>query len=459
MGHLIGAGFLDEKIVRVDLTKAAKIAGLDDEPGGDDAIQATIASGIKEGIKEPRGPRTNPRQAVSLEDFHAYSPMHNYIYIPTREPWPAASINARLGMVSLVGANGKPLKKKISASVWLDRNRSIEQMTWAPGFPSLIKDRLILDGGWIERAGVSCLNLYRSSTMIMGNAAEAGPWLEHMHKVFNEDDARHIIIWFAHRVQRPQEKINHAVVFIGAPGIGKDTAIEPVKRAIGHHNFAETSPQHMLGAFNGYLKSVILRVNEARDLGEMNRYQFYEHMKPYSAAPPDTLRVNEKNLREYYVMNCCGVIITSNYKTDGIYLPADDRRHHVAYSSLKIEDFADGYWRNLWRWLNDGGDRHVAAYLNELDISSFDAKEPPPKTEAFWEIVDANRAPEESELADVLDRLGKPKATTIVDVSNAASDDFRVWLRDRRNNRQIPHRLAQCEYSGFAMNSPRMVSG
>jgi hypothetical protein len=29
------------------------------------------------------------------------------------------------------------------------------------------------------------------------------------------------------------------------------------------------------------------------------------------------------NLREHSVFNCCGVIITTNYKTDGIYLPAD----------------------------------------------------------------------------------------------------------------------------------------
>ena len=35
----------------------------------------------------------------------------------------------------------------------------------------------------------------------------------------------------------------------------------------------------MLGRFNGFLKSVVLRVNEARDLGDVNRYQFYDHLK------------------------------------------------------------------------------------------------------------------------------------------------------------------------------------
>ena len=50
----------------------------------------------------------------------------------------------------------------------------------------------------------------------------------------------------------------------------------------------------MMGRFNGYTKSVILRMNEARDLGEFDRYSFYEHTKAYIAAPPDVLRVDEK---------------------------------------------------------------------------------------------------------------------------------------------------------------------
>ena len=75
----------------------------------------------------------------------------------------------------------------------------------------------------------------------------------------------------------------------------------------------------MLGNFNGFVKSVVLRINEARDLGDTDRFAFYDHMKGYTAAPPDVLRVNEKHLREYSSLNCCGVIITTNHKTDGTH--------------------------------------------------------------------------------------------------------------------------------------------
>jgi hypothetical protein len=384
-------------------------------------------------------PITETCAGVSLDDFRAYMPAHSYIYVPTREMWPASSINVRIP--PLVGPNGNP----IQPATWLDRERPVEQMTWAPGEAMLIKERLIADGGWIERKGVTCFNLYRPPTIEHGDATKAGAWLDHVRKVY-PDDADHIITWCAHRVQRPHEKINHGLVLGGAQGIGKDTILEPVKRAVGPWNFHEVSPQQMLGRFNGFLKSVVMRINEARDLGDVDRYQFYEHTKAYLAAPPDVLRVDEKNLREHSVINCVGVIITTNHKTDGIYLPADDRRHLVGWSYLTKEDFTSDYWRKLWGFYDDGGDRHVAAYLATLDISGFDPKAPPPKTPAFWDIVDANRAPEDAELADALDAMGAPEATTIARITSYANGELSIWIQDRKNRRAIPHRLERCGY-------------
>jgi hypothetical protein len=217
----------------------------------------------------------------------------------------------------------------------------------------------------------------------------------------------------------------------------------------------------------------VLRVSEARDLGEVNRYSFYDHLKAIVAAPPDVLRVDEKHLREYCVPNVCGVIITTNHKTDGIFLPADDRRHYVAWSELTKDDFEAEYWTKLYRWYDQGGDRHVAAYLSSLDLAGFDPKAPPPKTQAFWDIVDANRAPEDAELADVIDALalkdqdgkpipGSPVAFTLAAVlrkaealtpatktkdGQAVPGTFAAWLGDRRNRRQIPHRFEQSGYT------------
>jgi hypothetical protein len=416
-------------------------------------------------FKASQQQKSAPRQAASeneqapaepvevrLEDFVAYMPMHNYLFMPTGETWPAGSGNARLPPVPILDSDGQLALDKdgkpkwLAATKWLDQNKPVEQMTWGPGEPMLIRDRLLVaNAGWIRRRGCTVFNLYHAPILKLGNAGAAGPWLDHVRKIY-PDDFEHIVYWLAHRVQRPQGKINHALVLGGLQGIGKDTLLEPIKRAVAPWNFSEVTPQHLLGRFNAFVKSVILRVNEARDLGDTDRFSFYERMKQYTVAPPDVLPIDEKHLRQYYVVNCCGVIITTNYKTDGIFLPADDRRHYVAWSDHTKDDFTTDYWNQLWRWYDAGGDRHVAAYLTELDISKFDPKAPPAKTEAFWTIVNAHRSPEDAELADVLEELKEPNAVSLKQVQDKATGNFHEWITDRKNRRQIPHRFEQCAY-------------
>jgi hypothetical protein len=405
-----------------------------------------VASALKKLRRKGRIDATS--DGISLNDFYAYMPMHNYIFVPSRELWPASSVNALIPPQPFGNPDADGKQKTISASAWLDQNKHVEQMTWAPGEPTIVADKLVSEGGWIRRPGCSVFNQYRPPALVLGDAQKAGPWLDHCSRLYG-DDADHIVKFLAHRVQKPHEKINHALMLGGAQGIGKDTLLEPVKHAVGPWNFIEVSPQHMLGRFNGFVKSVILRVSEARDLGEMDRFKFYEHIKSYTATPPDVLRCDEKNIREYNIINVCGVIITTNHKTDGIHLPADDRRHFVAWSVLTNDDFEQGYWRTIWSWYESDGIAHVAAYLAALDISDFDPKAPPPKTRAFWDIVNASRSPEDAELADTLDRIGNPAVTTLAEIIGNASSDFQEWLKNRRNSRAIPHRLESCGYTAF----------
>jgi hypothetical protein len=466
------AGRAHARDVAARLAKIAaniRILELPDLPPKGDVSDWIAAGGTAEGLDRLAADAAHARdeapiddgpdaEGVSLDDFHAYMPTHSYIFGPTRALWPAASVNARIPRVKLTHENGKPVLGEdgkqvvLSASGWLDRFKPVELMTWAPGMPMIVRDRLMLEGGWVERAGVSSFNLYHPPTIIPGDAAKADKWLDHVHYIYS-DDAEHILNWLAHRVQRPAEKINHALVLGGNQGIGKDSLLEPVKHAVGPWNFRETGPTQILGRFNDFLKAAVLRISEARDLGEFDRFKFYDHMKAYTAAPPDVLRVDEKHLREYAVLNCCGIIFTTNHETDGIYLTGDDRRHYVAWSPRVKEDprFCDGYWSDLWRWYQDDGIRHVTAWLYARNLSSFDAKAPPAKTAAFWKIVHNHRPTEEAELADILDMLSRPPAVTLAQIIDAAStynrDGIADWLKDRKNRRVIPHRLEGAGYT------------
>jgi hypothetical protein len=381
------------------------------------------------------------------EDFIAYLPDHTYYFLPTREAWPATSVDSQLKPKLKVNGKAKPVF--IPAHTWLDTHRAVDQMVWAPGEDIIIKDKLIDTGSWTERIGSQCFNLYKPPVIELGDASKAKPWLELLTLIYPDDKA-HIINYLAQRVQQPAIKINHGLVLGGAPGIGKDTILEGLKHAVGPWNFTEIAPTHLLGQFNGYIKSVVLRISEARDMGEINRYSFYEHTKTLMCAPPDVLRCNEKFTHEHAVFNVSGVILTTNHKTTGLYLPEDDRRHYVAWSEIKKEDFKEGYWREIWGWYYDGGFEAVAAYLHNVDLIKFDPKEPPIKTKAFWDIVDAGRAPEESEAADAIDKLGKPAAVTLDMLIIAADYDFATWLQDRKNRRAIPHRMETIGYIAYA---------
>jgi hypothetical protein len=398
-------------------------------------------------------PPSDNDRPVSADDFCRYLIQPNaYFFIPCRELWPETSVNARLPRIPILDMKGQPKRDKngkaisIPASKWIDENHRVEQTTWHPGQPLFITDRLAVARGWVEKRETTSFNQYRAPRIALGDSRKAKQWLDHVHKIY-PDDAEHIIRWLAHHRQHPGDKINHALVLGGAQGIGKDSLLEPVKHAVGPWNFHEISPAHLLGQFNGFVKSVILRINEGRDLGEIDRFKFYDHTKIYTAAPPDVLRVNEKHLKEYYVLNCLGLIITTNHRTDGLYLPGDDRRHYVAWSNYKKEDFPMDYWNELWGFYADSGFRHVTAYLSELDLSSFDPKAPPPKTAAFWDIVNVSSAPEDAELADVLETLGNPDAITLEQLQVKATGAAAEWLLDRRNRRSIPHRLERCGYT------------
>jgi hypothetical protein len=380
-----------------------------------------------------------------LHSYYAYLPQHQYIDRATRQLFPAPSVDGNL--------RGVPTPDNVRPTVWLDKNRAAHQMTWDPNKPEVVEDQVVADGGWIESPGRRVFNMFRPALPIVGDPTQAGRWLDHLKRLFPEE-WEHILKWLAHRVQRPGVKINHALVLGGKMGIGKDTLLEPVKEAVGRWNWTEITPQQMMGRFNGFVQSVVVRVNEARDLGDIDKFKFYDGSKQYIAAPPDVIRVDEKHRKEFPVINVAGIILTTNHKTAGLYLPADDRRHFVAWSPLSKEDFDEVYWNDLWGWLGEDGSGHVGAYLASIDLSDFDPKAPPPKTETFYAIVDAGQGSEDGDVDDILDDMSRPDAVTMDEVLQAQAFNplgeltgGDTDLRGPKGSRKFLHVMERAGYS------------
>lgn len=391
--------------------------------------------------------KEKPPTTAKMEDFLAYLPENKYIFIPTRELWPASTIASILG---------------IDGAAALDRTRHTAIMAWCPGEELWIKDRLLVKGGWIAKQGSNTFNSYLAPpTLNAGDPKEAKRWVEHWYALFASEVAEHCLKVLAHKVRFPGVKINHGII-MGSDdqGIGKDSLIEPVVQILGEWNVREvTAMQSMDEKFNPHLEGLMCRISEANDLGEDNKYQFYQRRKTWMVTPPKVFSVADKHVKAHPVINVVLVLISTNDKA-AIYIDPKDRRDYVAWSDRRQSDFTKEFFTELHAWYDNGGVEHVNAYLRSIDLSDFDPKAPPPKTAAWLEIVNADQSTQTTELDDLIDYLHeqsddeRPAVFTIAELIRAAAhpdargrfDDALEMLQDKRQAKALSHKLARSGY-------------
>ena len=290
--------------------------------------------------KPPSNPLTESSRSddgvICLGDFYAVPALGHFIYMPTREIWPADNINDILPALPLgYKRNGK--QAMLRPSAWLRKYSRVEQMTWAPGEPEIIQDRLIYAGGWHEHDVMRCLIPRRRCRLPASQ--QRHPWVNHIGLMY-PDEAEHILDWIAHRVQHPEEKINHALGLAAGRALAR-TGIRPGQARGRAVELSGASPPDCSSgqSFCKGGRPADQRSPRPRRGGRSTAMGFTS-TKIYAAAPPDVLPCVDKYIRRHYVPNAVGLIITSNHKTDGVYLPSDDRRYLMAWSDCKKEQFS-----------------------------------------------------------------------------------------------------------------------
>jgi len=390
------------------------------------------------GVVPPAGVH-NPYARTTAAEYVFYLPGNEYIYLKTGAGIKKEALLRELDAVTISG---------------IDLERRVHCQAWDPTEPPFIYGRVMAVGsaGWIPDPGATTMNTFIPSNAERGDASQAGPWLDQVKRLYPKN-WEHLVSYFALLAQKPGVKPNHGIVMGGNPGIGKDSILEGVKYTLGQHNCQGISPSALFNDFTPWTKCLMLLINEVHDTGDgVTRAQFYERMKTLTAAPPDQLTYNNKNVKAYPVRNCCGVILTTNHETGAMYLPPDDRRYLVLWSDQVAANFSPTDWVHWWAWYYGGGDKHIAALLHSWDISNFNPKAPPERTQAWHAMVGASVSDGDMELADALDALGRPKAITLdqlirhCEVSSKASGLLED-LRDRRMQTRWPARLAGAGYT------------
>ena len=288
----------------------------------------------------------------------------------------------------------------------IDTGLTVEGSTWWPGLPRFIKDIVVSERGAMKMKGAVCYNSYippdRSERK---NGVSPQPWIDHVKMLYPEPlECEHFFDFCAHALQRPDEKVNHGIVMAGTQGIGKDTALIPVRHGVGEWNAAEIGPDAVSSQYNGYVRAVLLVINEVRPHDEDFRASnFYNLLKPMLAAPPEMLPMTLKYANTFYVRNLAHVILTTNDPLT-MFIPPEDRRLFVMSSQALAAPPID-YFTKLHRWLNDGGGTTaVVHWLTERDLSGFLPSEPPPITKGKRAIIDSAHQVRRTMIDEIFER-------------------------------------------------------
>lgn len=315
------------------------------------------------------------------------------------------AFNALFRHVTCFSIHPSKTQRRIEASVCFDENRqakgahALAGITYAAGETVLVaRDGQVYGNRWSDARPVPV-------------AGDITPWLEHLHRMVPDDVEReHILDVLAHKIQRPDVKINHAILHIGRQGSGKDTLYEPFLWAVGgargsRRNVAIVRNEEVQSQWGYNYESEVMVFEELRQTEAKDRRALENQLKPIIAAPPEFISVNRKGMHPYQALNRMFVLAFSNERVP-LSLPSEDRRWFVTYSeAARMTEEAGA---RLWKWLDAGGCSAVAAWLHARDVSAFNPGATPPMTEAKAILVEQGRSGAESFLVDQLEnRLGE----------------------------------------------------
>ena len=253
---------------------------------------------------------------------------------------------------------------------------------------------------YFERQGASYYNQWHG-LRDYGTPGDFQPWMEHVNRLVPElGEREHLLNWMAFTLQQPGIKINHAVVFNGLPGVGKDALFWPVTAAMGEHG-RSVQANMLLSDFNDYLTDTKFLIIQEPDLGNHREAsRVANNLKSVIASPPDQIWINRKGVPQFPIKNVASIVLLTN-EPDPIQITHGDRRYFVLSTPLRVTDDVNQplpgwreYFDSFWYWMDQGGGwRHVVDYLMHRDISGFNPKAHPMMTVAKQEVIDAGASP------------------------------------------------------------------
>ncbi|MGJ0316980.1 DUF5906 domain-containing protein [Aliarcobacter cryaerophilus] len=220
-------------------------------------------------------------------------------------------------------------------------------------------------------------NLWKGFPIIDAYSHDVSPFLSFIYEAIGEE-ANYVLDYFAHMIQKPEEKPRYCLVFKGSKGVGKNTIEEALgKDLLYTENYYRTSqPEQFFGKFNFHVAQNLLSVMQ-----ELK----WDNGKNYDSILKDMITetsrsVEQKFMDQVMFDNYSRIVITTN---EDWAVPAkgkDERRYCVISFPDKKYALLDEKIKSYYKWKEEFGEEAKMALMNFLkmrDLSEFDIDKAP----------------------------------------------------------------------------------
>lgn len=272
------------------------------------------------------------------------------------------------------------------------------------------------------------LNLWQGYA-VRPRAGDVSLWLNHLEKVIcngDKDNARYLLQYLAHMVQRPQEKPSVSVTLrTEGKGAGKDLFLKPLLTMFGNHAILLNDTNQVTGRFNAVLEGkILITLNEA----QIHSHSQLQKFKTVVSEP--TAPIERKGVDIMQIRNFARLISTTNHE-DAIKVEKGERRQFMLACSEEYavkegderqESKRKAYFDPLVEWTRNGGASRLLKYLQEVDISDFNPFTCP-ATDELNDAILLNMDPFESWLVDIADNHRTISSDGVHDAVKKHGDD------------------------------------
>ena len=323
------------------------------------------------GVEEARQQRQQHSQSVIeyLAERYVYAAFRDEVWDRRAQDW----ISTRA--LTNAEAHRMPVDPRSDKGERLDAFKVLRE---SDGADRVHNERFLPGehGEIVERDGVEWLNIWQRPS-VRPRKGDAKPMLDHILYLCNgnREHAAHLTDWLAYAYQNPGRKIAHAVLMVSEhQGVGKDTLAIAMARLFGERNCAFLDDDAVAEGRNEFMKRSQLVV--VPEIMSGDRKDVANKLKPLITQPET--RINEKNVKPYFVENLANFMFFSNHR-NAAHIEDHDRRYFVVICGEAPRE--EDYYTALYDYIRSDALAGFAHFLATRDLSNFNPSAPAPHTE------------------------------------------------------------------------------